>query len=354
MKTVTRVPDDARQMHDPSPIPRPRRRRRLLAAGAIVAVATLSAGVAVALTREGGDEPASAPGVAHDPGLGSTRPAAVGDTFPNPATTGTPDGWAPLSVHQGDLDITEAGAVVQDVEIMGSVAVKAPDVTLRRVRVHGRVWNQWYPPERGSALTQYPMTIEDSVIGDTGEAATDVTQHGTVGPGSYTLRSTELYGSDGFRVSEPEASPEGGDAGVLIEDNYFHANDVGADCGYHLDGVQGYAGGTDVVVRGNTIDVDRGDCVTAAIFFADNSVSATVDGNLLLAPNYPIRIQDDADPDAGPWAVLNNAVATAGPVGAMNEGTDCDAPSTTWSGNRRVTVDGNYTVTAVLDEVPCD
>jgi hypothetical protein len=354
MKIVTRVPDGAREMDDPSPTPRPRRRRRLLAAGAIVAVAALAAGVAIALARDGGDEPSAAPGAPDDPGLGSTRPPAVGATFPNPATTGTPDGWVPASVHQGDLDITEAGAVVQDIEVTGSVAVKAPDVTLRRVRVHGRVWNQWYPPRRGSALTQYPMTIEDSVIGDTGEAATDVTQHGTVGPGSYTLRGSELYGSDGFRVSEPEATPEGGDAGVLIEDNYFHANDVGADCGYHLDGVQGYAGGTDVVVRGNTIDVDRGDCVTAAIFFADGSVSATVDGNLLLAPNYPIRIQDDADPDAGPWTVLDNAVATPGPVGAMNDGTDCDAPSMTWSGNHGVTVDGSYTVTAVLDEIPCD
>lgn len=352
MKTVpARVADGARQMHDPSPTPR--RRRRLLVAGVIVALVALAAGVAVAFTRDGGDEPA-APGVADDPGLGSTRPPAVGATFPNPATTGTPDGWVPASVHQGDLEIKEAGAVVEDVEVMGSVGVMAPDVTLRRVRVHGRIWNQWYPPEKDSVLTQYPMTIEDSVIGDTGEAATDITQHGTVGPGSYTLRGSELYGSDGFRVSQPDATPEGGDPGVLIEGNYFHANDVPDTCAYHIDGVQGYAGGTDIVIRGNTIDVDRGDCVTSAVFFADGSKSATVDGNLLLAPNYPLRIQDGADPDVGPWTVLNNAVGTSGPVGALNDSTDCDAPSMTWSGNHRVTVDASYTIVTVDDEVPCD
>ncbi|HET6954352.1 MAG TPA: right-handed parallel beta-helix repeat-containing protein [Acidimicrobiales bacterium] len=349
---MPRTPGEPRHMQRPGP---PRRRgRALVVAAAVVALAALGGGLAVARGDDGADRPTAAPEPGKSGGAGSQRVPAVGRTFPNPATTGTPDGWEPVTVHQGDLEVTEAGAVVQDVEVTGSVAVKAPDVTIRRVRVHGRIWNQWYPPREGSALTQFPMTIEDSVIGGTDAVATDITQHGTVGPGSYTLRGSELYGSDGFRVSRPEAPAPGGGDGVLIEGNYFHANDVGGNCDYHLDGVQGYAGGADVVVRGNTIDVNRPECATGAIFFADGSQAATVEGNLLLAPNYPLRVQDDAEPDVGPWTIVGNALAYAGDLGAKNDGTDCGAPSMTWSGNHRVTVDDDYTLVTVDDEIPCD
>lgn len=291
------------------------------------------------------------PGAQPADGPTSARPV-VGQRFPNPGNTGTPPGWRPTTVHQGDLEVTQPGAVIEDIEVTGSVAVVAPNVTLRRVRVHGRIWNQSYPKVAGSTLTQYHMTIRDSTIGDTGSAATQDTADGTVGPGNYTITGSQLRGSDGFRVSEAQAVA-GGDGSVTIVGNYFQANQV-PDCSFHVDGIQGYYGGADVTVRGNTINTNLRDCVTGAVFFADLSKAATVEGNLLIADSYPLRIHDDATPDHGPWRIHGNALAFREGPGALTANTECGASSMSWSGNHQVAVDDAFAVTQVMGEVPCD
>jgi hypothetical protein len=283
----------------------------------------------------------------------TTKPPVQGQRFPTAATTGTPSGWKPTRVVSGDLDVTTPNTTIKDIEVTGSINVHAANTTITRVRVHGRIWNQWFPPVEGSKLTQYRMVISSSTIGDvdtTATGANEATEAGAVGPGNYTLLASELYGSDGFRVSEAQALA-GGDGSVAIGANFFKANHV-PDCGFHVDGVQGYFGGSKVVVAGNTID-SRTNCATGAIFFADNSKAATVDGNLLLADSYPLRIQDDHTPDVGPWVIHNNAlVFTSGP-GALTPNTDCGARTMSWTGNLHVQINASYQVTSVGAAVPC-
>jgi hypothetical protein len=267
--------------------------------------------------------------------------------YPTPAKVGTPAGWTPATVHQGDLTVTTPGTVLQDIDVRGSVNVRADNVTIRRARVRGRVWTQH---SDGTRLRQYRVTVEDSVLGGLTSAFNGLTGEGVIGPGRYTIRRSELYGSDGFRVSAPQ---DGGPNDVLIEDNYFRANMPACDQGFHIDGVQGYGGGQNVVVRHNTIDA-RGPCgVTGAVFFADDSESATVTNNLLLSAGYTLGIHDDHNPDVGPWVITGNRIVSTGYGPASTTGTQCGAASMTWSDNRLATVDGSYNVTSVGAVVPC-
>lgn len=279
-------------------------------------------------------------------------PPTVGQQFPTPATTGVPDGWVPTQVIQGDLVITTPQSEIHDVEVMGSIEVRAADVSIHDVRVHGRIWNQFYPPVEGSVLTQFHMIVVHSDVGD--GTTNDATADGAIGPGNYAAAGNEVRGSDGFRVSDAQATA-GGDNSVSIIGNYFQANSVGGDCGFHIDGVQGYFGGPTVNVRGNTLDTRMQSCVNAAVFFADFSEAADVQGNLLLGPDHILRIQDfEHDPDHGPWVVRGNALVNGGNQPVINTGTECGAATTDWHDNHLVTVSENYQVTSVGREVLCE
>jgi hypothetical protein len=281
---------------------------------------------------------------------------APGVLYPGPATAGLPAGWtSPGGVHQGTLVITQPNSVWRDITVTGSVEVRAPNVTLDRMRVHGRIWNQWYPPVAGSPLTQFSMVVTNSTVGDATLTAIDVTQHGAIGPGNYVAFNNEVYGSDGFRVSAPQAI-SGGDGRVTIEGNYFRAADVGGNCAFHVDGVQGYFGGPGTVVRNNTLDAFGLPCVSGVIFFADHSQGATVEGNLLMASSYPLRVQEDADQAPQQWVVRRNALVWSGGPGALHPGVECGLRSTLWQDNHRVAVDapqGRYRVSALQGAVPC-
>lgn len=267
--------------------------------------------------------------------------------YPSPARVGTPAGWTPRTVHQGDLTVTRSGTVLEDIEVRGSVNVRADNVVIRRARVRGRVWTQHHD---GTRLRQYSVTVVDSVLGGTTARFNALTSEGVIGPGRYTIRRSELYGSDGFRVSAPQG---GGPNDVLIQDNFFRANRPDCDEGFHIDGVQGYGGGQNVVVRHNTIDA-RGPCgVTGAIFFADNSQSATVVDNLLLSAGYTLGIHDDHTPDVGPWVITGNRIVSTGYGPKSTTGTQCGAATMTWSDNRLATVNRSYDVTSVGAVVPC-
>ena len=99
-----------------------------------------------------------------------------------------------------------------------------------------------------------------------------------IGVKSYTARRVEIRNStDGFRVA-------GND--VLIQDSFFKAKSDGG-CPHH-DGVQGYYGGTNVIVRHNTLDV-RVPCATGAIFFSDSSREVQAFNNLVMGGAMVLR-----------------------------------------------------------------
>jgi hypothetical protein len=254
--------------------------------------------------------------------------------FPNPASTGTPAGWQPAATHDGNLIVGQPGAVIENMLITGDVNVQAPNVTIRRSRVYGTISNYSGSQQFGGLL------IEDVEIGPDSGVNTDSTD-GAVGTYGYTARRVEIHNVvDGFRVA--------GD-NVRIEDSYVKVGQIPGECP-HYDGTQGYYGGSNVVVHHNTID-DRGQCVTAAVFFADSSEQADVQGNLLLGGGYSIHLNQVEVPST--FVVRGNRVVEGtyqyGPIRIVDSG----SLTLTCSDNRLVTIDANFQVTSDRGEFGC-
>jgi hypothetical protein len=282
---------------------------------------------------------APAPGAPGAAAGGSSQRAATSRAipggFPNPASTGVPAGWSPKQTHQGDLTITQPGAVIQDILVTGAIEVQARNVTIRRVRVYGPIDNYYAGTTYGGLL------IEDTEIGpDTGINTGD-TEGSGIGIGGYTARRVEIHNViDGFRV---------GGSDIVIEDSFVDVGTWPGECP-HYDGVQGFGGGTNVVIRHNTLD-DRGDCGTSAVFMADTSRAADVQDNLLLGGAYSLSLYQLEAPST--FVAVNNRIVEGsydyGPLLLRDGG----ALTATCGGNRLVTIDDNYQVTGDRDEVPC-
>ncbi|HET6953719.1 MAG TPA: hypothetical protein VFI47_25315 [Acidimicrobiales bacterium] len=255
--------------------------------------------------------------------------------FPNPASTGVPAGWQPAAVHEGDLWVYEPGAVIEDMLVTGAIQVRAENVTIRRTRVKGIIWNQYSDSEQFGGLL-----IEDTEVGPDSGVMTDW-GHGAVGTAGYTARRVEIHNvTDGFRVSGDD---------ILIEDSFVTLAVVDGECN-HLDAVQGYGGGNNVVVRGNTLDA-RGYCSNASVFMADSSPHADVQGNLLLGGTYSLRLNQFEIPAT--FVAKNNRIVDGSwQYGAMDI-VDKGALNFTCGGNQVVTIDSNYQVTGVVRDLPC-
>jgi hypothetical protein len=254
--------------------------------------------------------------------------------FPNAASTGVPAGWQPAAVHEGDLWVTTPGAVVENVHVTGSIEVRANDVTIRNTRVEGGIWNQ-----ENDAVQYGGLLIEDTEVGpeSPGPDAPEV----AIGTAGYTASRVEIHGvPDGFRVAGPD---------VRIESSFVDLSDVPGECA-HLDGVQGYGGGDNVIVHGNTIDA-RGSCSTSAVFMASASAHLDLQNNLLLGGAYSIHLNQVEAPAT--FVSLGNSVVEGSYDYGPSKILDSGALELTCGGNRLVAVDADYQVTADRGEIPC-
>jgi hypothetical protein len=285
-----------------------------------------SAAAATTTTAPPGQAPATA-GRAPAP---SYRAGA----YPNPASTGVPAGWEPAATHQGDLWVYDAGTVIEDMLITGDLQIRATNVTVRRTRVMGIIWNQWDDDEQFGGLL-----IEDVEVGpDEGVLNWG---HGSVGTAGFTARRVEIHNvTDGFRVSGDD---------IVIEDSFVKLSVREGECN-HLDGVQGYGGGRNVVVRHNTIDA-RGNCGNAAVFFGDSSPEADVQDNIIMGGAFSLRLHQVEVPTV--FVAKNNHVVN----GAYDYGAlyfvDAGALNLTCEGNDLVTIDSNYQITGTVGPAEC-
>jgi hypothetical protein len=159
-------------------------------------------------------------------GCPSSRPAS--SAFPDVSNTGVPAGKT-LN-RTGPLNVTQAGAVVDGVDAP-SVAVNAPNVTIRNSRIHSS--STWLVQSMSKCLV-----IEDSELD--GEGSTNT----AVGSGNFTLRRVEITGSEnGVDIDST--------GNVTVEDSYIH--DLTTSQGAHTDGAQLGEGAHDVVFRHNWI-----------------------------------------------------------------------------------------------------
>jgi len=166
------APDEPPPFDDERSVPRRRRPRRwaipALVAGLVVALG--GAGTAVVLSGWGTKAPGAAPArdeAAQTPGQNpgtaapqpnvsgrggiggaapkaSNRPAgplasacAPWPSFPDASCTGWQHTGVKLKPQSGDIEVTEAGTVIDGIDLQGSITIKASNVTVKRSRIHG-------------------------------------------------------------------------------------------------------------------------------------------------------------------------------------------------------------------------
>lgn len=213
-----------------------------------------------------------------------TDPPPTGE-FPTEATAGVPAGWAPARSVTGDVTVSTAGAVIEDLRITnGDLLVRAPNVTVRRVEIlGGNIHNEGRACFNG-------LVIEDTSIGRGPGQTTRDTDESAIMVGGYTARNVKITGvPEGFRVGGDSV----GCGPVVIEDSY--ADIVRPDvCGdWHGDGLQGYDGGA-LTVRNTVLNLHiTGGCGATSPFFypsGQGNTSAVIDGLVVYGGGYPFRL----------------------------------------------------------------
>ncbi len=296
-----------------------------------VTLATLAAaiGVAVQLAACSSDSNTvpGAPPVTKDARVTDTGPSGDGvssdggspdagghdcalPNYPTPDCTGAPPGLQ-LTTHEGDFVIEEPG-VYENLHVTGAVFICASDVTLSNSVVNGLGANMAintrdWPCD--SRLRQN-VAIEDVTIEPTdfqlpatnwamyeldGALGNDRWPEIAIGPSGFTCRRCKIITRDGPRAGTALEGPDLTSANIRIEDSYIFARSDGHEevCN-HTDGIQGYYGGTNVVLEHVTIDSGTA-CATGAIFAGDYSTSMEVYDSLLMGGGYTITLGDDPD-----------------------------------------------------------
>jgi hypothetical protein len=234
------------------------------------------------------------------PNRSNCSPKPSGCGLPDATNTGVPASTK-LSVVDGNLTVTEAGAVIEGKDIRGCVDVKAPNVTIRRSKVACTdfyVIGSFTDSNSGGNLL-----IEDVEV--------DCKNTNGTGIGSYGLVARRLNVhncENGFDI----------DSNVTVVDSYIH--DLFEGSAGHADGIQ-LAGGAHITIRHNTIFDPGG---TSAIISHPNANSdVLVTGNLLAGGAYTLYCPRDSSRD---YRVIDNRFSTmfSAKGGAYGPWTDCD------------------------------
>jgi hypothetical protein len=246
------------------------------------ATATASTSASASPTPSPSSRAAAAPA---GPGTATgcaSQPSACG--YPDATNTGVPAGTA-LTVVNGDLTITAAGTVVEGKEINGCVLVKAPNVTIRRSKVHCAG-----DYAIGSFTQQYSgggLLIEDVEVDCADTSGTAIADYGT------TARRVNIHGCEnGFDI----------DTNITVEDSYIH--DLHETPTAHTDGIQ-VAIGEHIVIRHNTIFNPGG--TSAIINHPTREVDVLITNNLLAGGAYTLYCPRDTSTDV---RVIGNRFST--------------------------------------------
>lgn len=178
----------------------------------------------------------------------STSPSPTPAGFPDASNTGVPAGIV-LKVVTGNQVFTTDGQVISGLDVHGKVIIKANDVTLKNSIVRG--------PAAGAC--QNGAAIETTGTGIVIQDVEVLMEHPTAClDGVWTFDSTvtilraNIYGGvDGVKTG----------SNIVIQDSYIHdmqwfasdPNQGGSET--HNDGVQTFAGESNVTLHHNTIDL---------------------------------------------------------------------------------------------------
>lgn len=187
--------------------------------------------------------------------------------WPDDANTGVPAGTA-LKPH-GPLVVTAAGSIIADLDIQGSVVIKAADVVLKSSRIRGASYDVVRIMPGLSGVIIQDCEIDGVGTGNDGSS-------GIRGAGSF-LRNNIHDVENGITL----------DGSAAIKDNYIH--DLRASGAPHYDGIQIDGDVSDVVISHNTVINSYGQ--TSAVMI-DNYfgpiANIQVDNNRLVGGGYTV------------------------------------------------------------------
>lgn len=231
--------------------------------------------------------------------------------FPTASTTGVPAGTALKA--SGSVTVSTAGAVVEGLDVRGTVHINASNVTLRKSRITGADWVMVRIKEGVTGVR-----IEDVEVNGSGFSG----QPGSVGiQGPATVVRANIH-----RVENGVIPSSGG----VVRDSFIHTLEAsGADP--HYDGVQLDGGQRNVVIQHNTVDLTNQDRTSTVMINNDFGSIDTVNvtGNRLLGGSF--TVYSDGKFDGGAItgvSFTNNRMGKGGyGYGLIRENT------VTWTGN---------------------
>lgn len=200
-----------------------------------------------------------------------------------------------LKKINGNVTLDKDGQVFENADVLGTITVKANNVTIRNVRVSASTKSYPIKQERGT----HHLLIEQSEIrmtygeGDSSDAAIGGVgdhdgQHSKEPGDNITVRNCFIYGNgDGIKVSN----------WGLYEGNYIRAfRSEGSDA--HIDGIQS-VGKSHVIIRKNFIDLIVGPGQFAGIFTQGftgkedkDYEDITITENVLAGGNFAMALED--------------------------------------------------------------
>jgi hypothetical protein len=195
--------------------------------------------------------------------------------FPDATTTGLPAGVTLTA--SGDVNVTQAGTVIDALDVKGTIWVMAPNVTIQNCRITSTDWTGiWIKPGITGTV------VQDNEILNVGSSPDGA--NGIFGSGTF-LRNDIHDVENGINVTGPS----------LIQDNYIHhmyAPNVRAGTvwgGPHYDGIEINGGISGVDILHNTIINENGQTSAVMINNDFGPVSDIhVDGNYLAGGGYTL------------------------------------------------------------------
>lgn len=200
---------------------------------------------------------------------------------PGPDNTGVPAGA--VLTPSGSIEVTEDGAIIEDLDIQGEITVLADNVTIRRVKIT----SSDYYPIRYFDNDNVGLVVEDSEF-DLASPAT-----AAISFTNYTARRLNIHGSaDGLKA----------DANVLVEDCWIH--DLSNLPEEHNDSVQS-TGGKGVTLRHNVLE----DASNAAVQTGDEGAATedlTIECNWLYGGGWTLNIRGTPPTEPKNTRIIDN------------------------------------------------
>jgi hypothetical protein len=211
--------------------------------------------------------------------------AAGISAFPDATTTGVPAGVT--LTPSGSLVIDTPGAVIEGLDIKGSVIIDAPNVTLKNCKV----------TNGGNNVVLVKPGITGTVIKNC--EIDNLSAGGQCIAGQGTFLANNIHDcADGIDVR--------GD-NTVIQDNFIHRLNGTADS--HLDGIQADGGFSNLTINHNTVINEQNQ--TSAVML-DNYWgpidAVAITNNLLVGGGYTVYINEVAKGQAGGGPVTNVTV----------------------------------------------